>query len=58
MKRLVERSQGSNPVERSKSSPLMEKKDKDELLRLLEKMTPEEILEVKQIIDKQNQNDK
>jgi hypothetical protein len=36
----------------------MEKKDKDELLRLLEKMTPEEILEVKQIIDKQNQNDK
>mgnify|MGYP001161144014 CR=1 FL=1 len=52
MKRLVERSQGSNPVERSNKSAQMDKKDKDELMKLLEGMTPEEILEVKRLIDK------
>jgi len=39
-------------MERSKSSSQMEKKDKDELTKLLEGMTPEEIREVKRIIDK------
>ena len=51
MKRLVERSQGSNPVERSKKTVQMDKKDKDELMKLLEGMTHEEILEVKRLID-------
>ena len=51
MKRLVERSQGSNPVERSKKTVQMDKKDKDELMKLLEGMTPEEIFEVKRLID-------
>ena len=51
MKRLVERSQGSNPVELSKKTVQMDKKDKDELMKLLEGMTPEEILEVKRLID-------
>lgn len=51
MKRLVERSQGSNPVERSKKTVQMDKKDKDALMKLLEGMTPEEILEVKRLID-------
>ena len=39
-------------MERSRSSGQMEKKDKDELTKLLEGMTPEEIREVKRIIDK------
>ena len=52
MKRLVERSQGSNPVERSNKSVQMDKEDKDELMKLLEGMTPEEIQKVKRLIDK------
>ena len=38
-------------MERSRSSSQMEEKDKDELMKLLEGMTPEEILEVKRVID-------
>tara|TARA_Y100000739_G_scaffold78136_1_gene66184 strand:- start:426 stop:593 length:168 start_codon:yes stop_codon:yes gene_type:complete len=52
MKRLVERSQGSNPMEHSNKSVQMDKKDKDDLMKILEGMTPEEILEVKRLIDK------
>ena len=51
MKRLVERSQGFKPMEHSNKSVQMDKKDKDELMKLLEGMTPEEILEVKRLID-------
>ena len=39
-------------VERSRSPSQMQKKDKDELMKFLEKMTPDEILEIRRIIDK------
>tara|TARA_B100000029_G_scaffold339763_1_gene331956 strand:- start:62 stop:196 length:135 start_codon:yes stop_codon:yes gene_type:complete len=39
-------------MERSRNSSQMEQKDKDELMKLLEAMTSEEILEVKRIIEK------
>jgi hypothetical protein len=39
-------------VERSRNSNQMKKYDRDELLKLLEEMTPKEIIEVKSIIDK------
>ena len=39
-------------MERSRSSSQMKNKDRDELMNLLEGMTPEEILEIKRVIDK------
>jgi hypothetical protein len=39
-------------MERSRSSSQMKNKDRDELMNLLEGMTPEEILEIKRLIDK------
>jgi hypothetical protein len=38
-------------VERSRNSNQMKRNDRDKLLKLLEEMTPEEILEVKSVID-------
>ena len=46
MKHSLERSRNS------RSSNQMEKKDTDELMKLLEGISPEEILEVKRVIDK------
>ena len=52
MKHSLERSKSSSPVERPRSSEQMGKKDIDELMKLLEGMTPEEIIAVKRVIDK------
>ena len=46
MKHSLERSRSS------RSSSQMEKKDTDELIKLLKGISPEEILEVKRVIDK------
>jgi len=53
VKHMVERSKGSGPVGVAKNkSTHMEEKDKAELKKLLEGLTPEEILEVKRLIEK------
>ena len=52
MKHSLERSKSSNPVEISGSATQMKKSDRDELMELLEGMTPDEINAVKRVIEK------
>ena len=52
MKYSLERSKSSNSVEVSRNPNKMNKRDRDELMKLLQGMTPGEIDEVKRVIDK------
>ena len=56
MKHTLERSKLSDPAAHPRSSNQMQKQDRDELIKLLKEMTPEEIVEVKRAIDEFEKN--